>query len=533
MRRIGWSRREGSPPSGRREGAILAMVMVVVIVVSLLGTGLLSLSSQNALATARTLNATKAFWIAEAGVQRFDKRCINPTNRVSIGNTPYGDGSYRVDAVLTSVYAIVSATVQGETKQIRIGVAFLGKPFEQALFSGNGSIVGNTNNYIFNMRGSNNPVAYGSSGERGGRDIVYGKVYANGDVRLYEQSYVTNAIPPNTYNIRGDVDATGLIVLTNSARIYGTQSNYVAQQALPVFPDYAKICTYDVAAEFARYNITSGYLPATHPLYNVVVKNPSSRASESALTTGDDYFFEPSSGFTEGAWNNARTSLLLGENRIYYVDGHVWFNSGQTFGFKVDGKATIAATGDIHISDNLKYANTNSANGDMLGLVAVGKTNAVGVYEGGNIWFGDPKYGTVYTVDAFMFARNDFLYITWNTAGQPQEPDSGFSIFGNYGALGQINIKRDWYTSGSGARPAYYDDVAGKWKDALDYHVLTTAEANSRRHYQMIVKYDERIRNVLTQPPGLPQQPFDINNANLIYGGVVKWDLLPFNLTSP
>jgi hypothetical protein len=49
----------------------------------------------------------------------------------------------------------------------------------------------------------------------------------------------------------------------------------------------------------------------------------------------------------------------------------------------------------------------------------------------------------------------------------------------------------------------------------------------------MIVKYDERIRNVLTQPPGLPQQPFDINNANLIYGGVVKWDLLPFNLTSP
>jgi hypothetical protein len=263
------------------------------------------------------------------------------------------------------------------------------------------------------------------------------------------------------------------------------------------------------------------------------VKNPSTRSAENASTTGDDYFFEPSTISGSGTWKTAPTLLNLGEGRIYYVDGHVWFNSHSTYGFKVDGKATIAATADIHVSDNLAYANTNSATGDMLGLVAVGKTNGLGGFTGGNVYFGDPEFGTLYTVDAFMFARKDFLYNTSANNGQAGEPESGFTILGNYGALGQVRIFRDWYDMGATPRPAYYDDLAGVWKDALDLSVLTTTEKNSRRHYQMIVKYDERIRNVLTQPPGLPQQPFDINNANLIYGGVVKWDLLPFNLTSP
>lgn len=523
MRGINGARNNKHQPENRR-GAILAMVLIVVVVVTLMGTGLLALTSQSALSTARTLNATKAFWLAEAAVQRFDRNAERWDGRVSIGTTAFGDGSYRVDAVMTGLYAVASATVQGETQQIRVGLGFLGKYFEHALFSGNAA----SNNYALQMRGIGNPVANGSSGERGGRDIVNGKLYANGDVRLYDQSFVSNAPVA--------VEATGRIYTNDTAKIYGSQSNNVPSKTLPLFPDYSKICTYDVSAEFAKYNITSGYLPAGHPLRNVVVKNPSNRSAECSNTPGDDYFFEPRTVSGSGTWKTAVTPLNLNSD-IYYVDGDVWFNHPSTYGFKVSGKATIAASANIHISDNLAYASTN----DMLGLVAVGKTVS-GNLQGGDVYFGDPRYGTVYTVDAFMFARNDFEYVTWGTDGTPREPDSGFQIEGNYGALGQININRDWFDLETIVNkktvktpwPAVYDPVAGQWK-CVDKtgttRQLTTSEWSSIRHYQMVVTYDNRIRDQRMQLQGLPQQPDDpseIYSPSIVYSGFVKWDAWPF-----
>lgn len=523
-------------PPEHRQGAILAMILIVVVVVALMGSGLLALTSQSALATARTLNATKAFWLAEAAVQRFDKNAARWDGRVSIGTTAFGEGTYRVDAVMTGLYAVASATVQGETQQIRVGLGFLGKLFEHAIFSGNAA----SNSYALQMRGTGNPAANGSSGERGGKDIVYGKLYVNGDVRLYDQSYVSNALAPNAFNIKGDVEATGRIYTNNSSKIYGSLSNNVPSKTLPVFPDYAQIATYNVSAEFARYNITSGYLPAGHPLRDLVVKNPSSRSAECADTPGDDYFFEPRTVSNSGTWKTAVTPLNLGDNKIYYVDGDAWFNHPSTYGFKVSGKATIAASANIHISDNLAYASTN----DMLGLVAVGKLEEGElVNKTGDVFFGDPRYGTVYTVDAFMFARNDFQYVTWGTDGAPREPDSGFQIDGNYGALGKININRDWFDLETIVNkktvktpwPAVYDPVARQWTcvdKSYTTRQLTSSEGSSLRHYQMVVAYDDRIRNPLRQPPGLPQQPDDpseVYSASIVYSGFVKWDAWPFN----
>jgi hypothetical protein len=521
---------EASVPAGakdeRRRGAILGVVLVVLLVVSIMGAGLLTLASQNAVMAARALNTTKAFWLAEAGVQRFDQRCISHLKRNSIGETAFGGGSYRVDAHLgtsTSRYAIVTGTVQGESQQIRVDVVFQGRVYEHAVFAGNEG----TNNYVLDMRGTGNPVAYtwpnGDPGERGGKDIVNGKVYANGDVNLYDQSMVSNAPLPNTYNVLGDVDATGEINLTNSARIYGSQTEHVPQKSLPVFPDYAQICTYNVSAEFASRGITSGYLPASHPLRNVVVKNPSNRSAECNSTAGDDYFFEPIAISGSGTWKTAPTPLNLGNNQIYYVDGHVWFNSHSTYGFRVSGYATIASSANIHVSDNLDYADPSSS---MLVLVAVGKPDLLGNIQNGNVYFGDPEFGTLYSVDAFMFARKDFLYNTSSNTGRPGEPESGFQVFGNYGALGVVKINRDWYGATANRLPAVYDAVSGRWRDLSTGVVVT----NSITHYQMIINYDERIRDPNKQPPGLPQLgEGDVSDPGIIYSRIVKWDAAPFD----
>ena len=75
------------------------------------------------------------------------------------------------------------------------------------------------------------------------------------------------------------------------------------------------------------------------------------------------------------------------------MDGDVWVHASPTYGFTVNGEVTIVATGDIHICDNIEYANEDS----LLGLVALGTYNESGeLVSGGNIYFGDPRFGTTY-----------------------------------------------------------------------------------------------------------------------------------------
>mgnify|MGYP000285990122 CR=1 FL=1 len=513
-------RRSGRVLGRGREGAVLGLAMVVVLAVALLGTGALSLSGMNARATSRALSSAKAFWLAEAGVQRLDRRLFNSV-RESIPDTDFGGGRYRVETHLdvNPPYAESIGVVQGEEQRIRVELSYLAPPYEHAVFAGNRSGV----EWSFQMRGTGVPAMVGGR-ERGGRDTVNGNVYANGDIALYEQSRINPAPAPNTYQLEGDAEAVGNISVSSNAVIAGSQFPHVLPKPAPDLEamGYATNHTYDIKKIFNDAGITSGYLPVGHPLRDVVVKNPSDRPDECRATPGDDYFFEPRSGFVAGTQKDARTPLNLGRNRIYYVDGHVWFNNHTTYGFRISGQATIVATADIHVSDNLAYASRVT---DMLGLVALGKYDAYGTLRHGNVYFGDPEFGTLYTVDAFMFAANDFLYNTSANTGRPGEPTTGYSVFGNYAALNQVTVYRDWYTRSSSARPAVFDTLTGRWKDALDGAWITNAtQLASLRHYQMTISYDERIRNQATQPPGLPK-----SGAGTIYGGIAKWDSLSLN----
>lgn len=106
--------------------------------------------------------------------------------------------------------------------------------------------------------------------------------------------------------------------------------------------------------------------------------------------------------------------LNLGVDRVYYVNGHVWFLDSFVQEFIVSGRATIIAKGNIFIYNDIVYQNPDQ---DMLVLIALGDRYRFGTpIRYGNIfvsdWLCDNFYGTgrVSRVDAFMFAARDFYY---------------------------------------------------------------------------------------------------------------------------
>jgi hypothetical protein len=374
------------------------------------------------------------------------------------------------------------------------------------------------NEWMFTLRGQGDPQPAGS-GEVGGKDIVNGNMYINGDATMYEESSI-NPSPMGNFN--GDIDSTGTADILDQATVSGAVTEGAEVKSHPSLEsmNYAINNTHNVSHIFADAGISSGHLPSGHELYNVMVKNPGDRSSECSTTFGDDYFFEPANVSGGGGPKDATTPLHMGENRVYYVDGDVWVHSQPTYGFLVDGQVTIVATGDIHISDNIKYADSES----VLGLVALGQYDGSGqLVSGGNIYFGDPRAGTMYTVSALMFAADSFLYNTDSITGGTVEPETGFLVYGNLNALNKVSIQREWYDAdGTGeARPAYFDPSTNQWADLETKTSLTSTEINSLRHYQMAITYDDRVRTQETQPPGLPR------GKGTIFGGLRCWEELP------
>ncbi len=507
----------------REKGAILVAVIIVAIIFAIIGLGILTLGEHEAILGRIYTDKTRAFYLAEAGLAKLSETLQTPVVLQDIDNTLEGSleqGSFSVvlDTSSYPCYAIATGTSGTVQKRIRVQATFLAAPFENAIYAMNSSGA----SWALQLRGTGNPVASGRK-EKGGKDIISGNIVVNGDVYMYEQSRVIPAPTPNTYGLNGDVGATGSINVVGSASISGAR-NPNADEPDPIdltAMDYENNNTHNVTQIFEDAGVSQGYLPVGNELRDVFVKNPSDRSAECAGTTGNDYFFEPSSGFVFGSPKTGDTPINAGNDRVYYIDGDLWVHSLPTYGFKMNGRVTIVTTGNIHICDNMEYANENS----LLGLVALGKYDDSGnLISGGNIYFGDPVQGVMGIFSAMMYAGNDFLFNTDPITRRSAEPDTGFTVNGSFAAAGQVNVERDWYTMGSGRsaenKPARYDSQTGTWLDADSGAALNATQISTLRHYQMIVNYDERVRNQETCPPGLPR------GGTRIFAGFSNWEEL-------
>jgi hypothetical protein len=510
--------------SERERGFALLAVVCFTVIVTILGFSLLSLAGGEITMTQKDINKTKAFYLAEAGLSILTTRLHNNETE-NIEDTALGEGHYRVDIYLDEKgrpsYAISTGKVAGQEKRIKVKVSFLAAPYEKAVYAGN--LAGKQ--WVFSLRGKGVPKLGGgfTAREIGGRDIINGNMYINGDVALYEESRVNPSPLHNTYGPNGDVDATGSIHTDPNASISGDRNERIKPLSPPdlLSMNYSVNNTHNVSQIFADAGIDSGYLPLGNELRDVFVKNPSDRSTECGTTTGDDYYLEPSSGFVKGDPKSASTPINIGNNRVYYIDGDLWLHNTNTYGFLMAGKATIVVTGDIHICGNLKYADSKS----LLSLVALGRynTDSGKLESGGNIYFGDRTKGVMSTFSATMLAADSFFYNTNAITHLSAEPICGFSVYGNINALNQVSINRDWYDDSKtkSSKPAYFDADTSQWKSVENGRVLTSTEINTLRHYQMIVNYDDRVRTQDTQPPGLPR------GGGTIFSALTDWKELP------
>jgi hypothetical protein len=500
------------------KGAVLPIVVIASCIFVLLGVSMLQMAQSEMVLTHKTVKQTQAFHLAEAGVASFVAHAYNgETDNIDL--TSLGAGTYQVDTYFdeSPTYVISTGTVGHVQKRIRTEVSFLSPPYEHAIYGCNSS----GQDWTLDLRGTGDPQRASGGREIGGRDIVNGDLYVDGDVALYGESSINRAPDPNPHGLNGDAIATGDVELYEDASISGDAQTGAEERDTPdlLVMEYEVNNTHNVTQIFTDEGVSWGRLPRDHELYDVIEKNPSSRSMECSSTVGDDYFLEPAQVTGGGDSKSATTPLSLGSQRVYYVDGNVWIHNKQTYGFLLNGQATIVATGNIYICDNTAYANDES----LLGLVALGEYDAGDqLVSGGNIYFGDPSFGTLYTVSALMFAGNDFLYNTDSVTGTPEEPETGFSVYGNFAAMNQVSIRRDWYDrrikkEKTEPSPAYYDPDTGQWIDLEDGSVLSSSEIDTLRHYQMKVDYDARVRDVGTQPPGLPK------GAGAIFNGVTRW----------
>ena len=513
-----------SKSDSHQKGLVLFIVIIFACFLTIIAFATLSLASGEIILAQQSIKKAQAFYAAEAALAKFSAN-TGLGKFVSIDKETLGNATYKLDYYPdeSPPYAIATGISGGEQKRIKVRVRFLAPPYECSAYAGNRD--GAKWNFI--LRGTGSPKSTGS-GNYGGKDIVNGNVFANGDVHMFEESIVNPPLAPNPFGLNGDVESTGTIDTYDSATISGAQTEGVPPYSYPdlVGMNYSINNTHNVSKIFADEGVTHGPLPAGNELRDVFQINPSNMVGECATTPGDDYFLTTTGGFVEGNWKTAKTYLDAGEDRIYYIDGDLWVHNKSTYGFNIDGKVTIVVTGNIHLSDNLEYYDSDT----MLGLVALGKYDENGnLVSGGNIYFGDPVYGTLYQAAGMMFAANDFLYNTDPISATSAEPGSGFIINGSLIALNQVKIERDWYTestTGSGyfkvdiRKPCYYDPKSGKWFDTISKGALTLEQEATIKHYQMVLNYDDRVRSPETQPLGLPR------GEGTIYEGLCNWQEL-------
>jgi hypothetical protein len=539
-----------------RKGIALAAAVICILILTILGFSVLFVASNEITLTKHDINRTKAFYLAEAGVEVLGAN-LSKGIYSSIDATQFGAGTYQVDFNSTAdpPFAVAIGTVGGQQRRIRVNAGFLAPPYENGIYAGGLAGI----NWALSLRGKNNPTIVKDAwnnpiGNVGGKDKINGNIFVDGDVYLYEQSRVDPPVGVNPFDLHGDVTSTGDVNVDSmaGAAVAGT----ITENADPLYPpnmlamNYPVNNTYNVSQHFQGKTLTyEGYLPSGDPLRNVFAKNPGNMSSECGSTPGDDYFLTPSTGFSGGSWNTAPTPLDIGDGQVYYIDGDLWIHSKSTYGFKISGNSTIVVTGNIHLCDNTVYADPNV---DMMGLVALGKYDPCTseLESGGNIYYGDPTTGTLYVCSSMMFAADSFYYNCMGVDSYSGEPESGFIVNGNISALNKVAIERDWYTKyeyqyvhvgmswvwkwvQTGVHPASYryNSVSHQWEwvDTVTGVALTAAEINgdastsrkAMRHYQMVVNYDDRVRSRDTQPPGLPR------GVGTIFEGFTDWEELP------
>lgn len=469
--------------SGRptESGSALSMALLASLVVAGLGMGMttVSLSRQRDIETERL--SVERRMIAEAGLAAAYADLIAGGDGVlgtAEARVQWGAGEYFTtcttdadgDQTVTA-YGKAGGRARGLCAVLRERVE---SPFFSAIFAGNGS------------GDADYSLELGGSGARA--DVVEGDVYSGNDITIGGDA-----------SVDGELRAGGDIV--------GASGQEGVTQDPPdlVGAHYEANHDVNVAVEFdayGQYRSSSSLggsawrVPEENPAH-IFRKNPSDRSDETSATEKNDYFLEDpyenvSSSNTTNPNNATRISLSgiggepgpSGTNKLYFIDGNLWIHNLNLYSFTIQHneaagvKVTFVVKGNVYISDNIVLKNKIK---DGIALIAV---KDPGVEDSGNIYFGDPEFGTLERMEAFMYAEGNFYDNNLGTSGS-----STIEVYGVMTALDQVAINH-----GSG-----------------------------RNRTKLDLEFDSRIRDGDLVLPGVPEQV--INTGRRTFDWVAKFEV--------
>ncbi len=442
-------------------GSALVVAVIATVVCAGMASALLAVSGSSKKEHIASADHMKALYVAEAGLS-------DGISVLTGGGVPalgavdapvtFSDGSYfgsAVDNGDDTTTVTVYGTSHGQTRGVEaVVVRTSDGVYANALFAGNSS--GDPN---YRMK-------FGGLGAQA--DHIGGSVYSGGNIQI-----------------------TGNAAIDGAIRAFGAIGGGTGDtghtQPIPdlVAMNYGVNHDIDVAGAFASatYTNSASYggrawsLPESNPAH-IFRKNPSDRSANTSSTAKDDYFledqYEPmnsSSAINANAGAHVTISGIGGEpgvngnELVYYIDGNLWVHNNNAYSFTLWNstgtpiKVTFVVKGNIYISDNIFYHDENA---DGLALIAM-KDSAVA--DSGNIYFGDPSFGTLEYMDAFMYAENNFLDTNLSASGSAR-----VTVHGNMTAGNQVKINRDF----------------------------------GAQHSKLTVNYDSRIWDGTLQLPGLP-----------------------------
>lgn len=342
-----------------REGAILGLVLVTMVILSFLGIGLINLSLASALEAGRTVSTVQSFWNAEAGLEQakaIAQKRRRPANLIVLPGSPSGfltgtnsisgattSGTYSVDVYADPTWTNVSSNLKryiirsrGRTpngKEQTVMVSALIESFASYMHASNAEETSGGNNIYF------------ATG-----DLLDGPVYVNDQLNI--------SGTPRFLKSVSSADSTV------NYRSGGTAAVFEGGLNLGVPP-------LDISGQFSSGHIGD-------------IKD---EANSGGLALTGDYRFEfvsdGSFNYTELSTGITNTSYLSSLNGAIYVDGDVHVNG------VVNGQVTLAAQEAIFITSGVRYASAISPNPwatnfnpsavtDMLGLVASNQVQIVG-----------------------------------------------------------------------------------------------------------------------------------------------------------
>ncbi len=460
-------------PRNRRGNATVIAVIVLFVIGSLAGV-VLSLSQRHSAEVSALADQNRAFFVAQGGVnEALADLQAGTVEALGSPDQPVkaSGGSYWVEVADNgdSTFTLTSHARAGlQQKAIEVVVEKL----EEGVYT-NGIFAGNSSGdpaYVLDLSG------VGAQADR-----VNGDIYSGGSVAVRQDAVVIGTI--RAYD---SVTGTGAAAAETGEK-----------QAIPDILGMAYDSTADikVASEFASGGATyssnaaggkAWQLPESNPAH-IFRKNPSDRTSETSSTVKDDYFLEDpyeavkadssSDGTNAYAVTLSGVSGEPGKNsnqKVFFIDGNLWIHNLNTMSLKFKNaeangiQVTFVVKGNLYISDNLFYTNKDK---DGVAFVAM-KDPAVA--NSGNIYFGDPSFGTLERMYAYLYAENNFHDVNLSATGSAK-----VELFGNMTAGNQVKINRDYVV------------ISGKKKTI--------------QHSMLSVDFDERVSNGELVLPGLPK----------------------------